>query len=98
VALSRDDLWKRFVQCDQREQRIGCSLIGDKPVTLVDIRFDSPTSATVWVSNEYVITTRCPTGTPLPQPIIGNTFAESFHMSYVNGAWGEVRPGSKVAC
>jgi hypothetical protein len=98
VVASREEGWARFVTCDRPDERVGCSLVGGKPVTVVTVRLRTPDTATVIVADHFVMTRSCPMGPPFERPVLGATSNQVFRMVYADGAWRNMRATLTEQC
>ena len=98
LVATSDEAWYRFVRCENPTARVGCAIIGDKPITLVEVRMQTPDTALIILAQLVLRTHWCPSGPPLDRPIMGDIAHDTFLIEYAHGAWGNMRPHLRVRC
>lgn len=62
--------WRDFVRCRNLNGRLVCSLVGGKPVTVIEVRMTTPNTADVMVRYFRMADRMCPGGDRIDPPVI----------------------------
>jgi hypothetical protein len=98
IVASREELWERFVTCEQPEQRVGCTIRGGGSITMLNFRISAPDTITFNHREYFLITHSCPLGIPLTPPVIGTLGDYLYEIVYARGAWQDPRRVTAIVC